>query len=175
MFHVKSDLEQEKISSIFQSQNQYAFRGSPALPVVLTACHCETLIQTGTEIAMSPLRNEPKRLLDKQQTNNICTLPFSNTLPVGFPIPGKRFEPTTHEASNYKVVMKLTIKEVDIGDFGTYKCVVKNSLGETDGSIKVYRKYREVAFALSFSCFHSYTTGCSCNGIVVEFQFRLSK
>ncbi|XP_029728478.1 lachesin isoform X2 [Aedes albopictus] len=51
---------------------------------------------------------------------------------------GKRFEPTTHEASNYKVVMKLTIKEVDIGDFGTYKCVVKNSLGETDGSIKVY-------------------------------------
>ncbi|KXJ83449.1 hypothetical protein RP20_CCG004846 [Aedes albopictus] len=53
---------------------------------------------------------------------------------------GKRFEPTTHEASNYKVVMKLTIKEVDIGDFGTYKCVVKNSLGETDGSIKVYHK-----------------------------------
>ncbi|EAT41938.1 AAEL006477-PA [Aedes aegypti] len=51
---------------------------------------------------------------------------------------GKRFEPSTHEASNYKVVMKLTIKEVDIGDFGTYKCVVKNSLGETDGSIKVY-------------------------------------
>ncbi|KAL9705434.1 hypothetical protein quinque_008952 [Culex quinquefasciatus] len=44
---------------------------------------------------------------------------------------GKRFEPSTHEASNYKVVMKLTIKEVDIGDFGTYKCVVKNSLGET--------------------------------------------
>ncbi|XP_055542497.1 lachesin-like [Wyeomyia smithii] len=51
---------------------------------------------------------------------------------------GKRFEPSTHEASNYKVVMKLTIKEVDISDFGTYKCVVKNSLGETDGSIKVY-------------------------------------
>ncbi|XP_058820367.1 lachesin-like isoform X2 [Topomyia yanbarensis] len=51
---------------------------------------------------------------------------------------GKRFEPALHEANNYKVVMKLTIKEVDINDFGTYKCVVKNSLGETDGSIKVY-------------------------------------
>ncbi|XP_055637814.1 lachesin-like [Toxorhynchites rutilus septentrionalis] len=51
---------------------------------------------------------------------------------------GRRFEPTTHEANNYKVVMKLIIKEIDISDFGTYRCVVKNSLGETDGSIKVY-------------------------------------
>lgn len=41
----------------------------------------------------------------------------------------------------YKVVMKLTIVDVDIDDFGTYKCMAKNSLGETDGSIKLYRKY----------------------------------
>lgn len=41
----------------------------------------------------------------------------------------------------YKVVMKLTIVDVDIEDFGAYKCVAKNSLGETDGSIKLYRKY----------------------------------
>lgn len=37
--------------------------------------------------------------------------------------------------------MKLTIVSVNITDFGTYKCVAKNSLGETDGSIKLYRKY----------------------------------
>lgn len=37
--------------------------------------------------------------------------------------------------------MKLTIVSVDITDFGIYKCVAKNSLGETDGSIKLYRKY----------------------------------
>lgn len=37
--------------------------------------------------------------------------------------------------------MKLTIISVDINDFGMYKCVAKNSLGETDGSIKLYRKY----------------------------------
>lgn len=36
--------------------------------------------------------------------------------------------------------MKLTITSVDINDFGMYKCVAKNSLGETDGSIKLYRK-----------------------------------
>uniref|UniRef100_A0A182J3T8 Ig-like domain-containing protein n=1 Tax=Anopheles atroparvus TaxID=41427 RepID=A0A182J3T8_ANOAO len=51
---------------------------------------------------------------------------------------GKHFEPSIKEINSYKVVMKLTIKDIDIGDFGTYKCVVKNSLGETDGSIKVY-------------------------------------
>lgn len=37
--------------------------------------------------------------------------------------------------------MKLTIVAVDHGDFGAYKCVAKNSLGETDGSIKLYSKY----------------------------------
>lgn len=40
--------------------------------------------------------------------------------------------------------MKLTIVDVDIADFGQYKCVAKNSLGETDGSIKLYRKYHIV-------------------------------
>ncbi|CAO1364975.1 unnamed protein product [Diamesa tonsa] len=50
---------------------------------------------------------------------------------------GKRFEPVTIENA-YKVVMKLTIKSVDASDFGSYKCVAKNSLGDTDGAIKLY-------------------------------------
>lgn len=37
--------------------------------------------------------------------------------------------------------MKLTIVSVDHADFGAYKCVAKNSLGETDGSIKLYSEY----------------------------------
>lgn len=41
----------------------------------------------------------------------------------------------------YKVHMKLTIRSVSAQDYGSYKCVAKNSLGETDGSIKLYRKY----------------------------------
>lgn len=40
----------------------------------------------------------------------------------------------------YKVRMKLTIRSVTEKDFGAYKCVSRNSLGDTDGSIKLYRE-----------------------------------
>ncbi|XP_052894216.1 lachesin-like [Anopheles moucheti] len=62
---------------------------------------------------------------------------------------GKHFEPSIKEINSYKVVMKLTIKDINIADFGTYKCVVKNSLGETDGSIKVYHIPSTTAMATS--------------------------
>ncbi|KAK0171171.1 hypothetical protein PV328_008926 [Microctonus aethiopoides] len=39
----------------------------------------------------------------------------------------------------YKTHMKLTIREVGPLDYGSYKCIAKNSLGSTDGTIKLYR------------------------------------
>ncbi|XP_031337553.1 neurotrimin-like isoform X1 [Photinus pyralis] len=48
-----------------------------------------------------------------------------------------KYEPMTLENS-YKVHMKLTIRSVNVADYGTYKCVSKNSLGDTDGTIKLY-------------------------------------
>ncbi|XP_066903881.1 leucine-rich repeat, immunoglobulin-like domain and transmembrane domain-containing protein 3 [Halyomorpha halys] len=39
---------------------------------------------------------------------------------------------------SYKVQMMLTIVKLKIQDFGTYKCVAKNSRGETDGTIRLY-------------------------------------
>ncbi|XP_025834128.1 uncharacterized protein LOC112905609 [Agrilus planipennis] len=39
--------------------------------------------------------------------------------------------------NGYKKYMMLKIKNVNINDFGSYKCVAKNSLGETDGVIKL--------------------------------------
>lgn len=36
--------------------------------------------------------------------------------------------------------MTLRIKSIGPNDFGSYKCIAKNSLGETDSTIKLYSK-----------------------------------
>ncbi|KAK7575631.1 hypothetical protein V9T40_011917 [Parthenolecanium corni] len=40
--------------------------------------------------------------------------------------------------SSYRIHMKLTIKNLRPEDFGSYKCISKNSLGETEGTIRLY-------------------------------------
>ncbi|GBN89553.1 Protein CEPU-1 [Araneus ventricosus] len=40
----------------------------------------------------------------------------------------------------YKVTMQLTIRNLKPEDFGAYTCVAKNSLGETEGTIRLYGK-----------------------------------
>ncbi|XP_051157104.1 lachesin-like isoform X2 [Leptopilina boulardi] len=45
---------------------------------------------------------------------------------------------TTIEENSYKTSMKLTIRSLKNGDFGNYRCISKNSLGETEGSIRLY-------------------------------------
>ncbi|XP_065204565.1 lachesin-like isoform X2 [Planococcus citri] len=50
---------------------------------------------------------------------------------------GTKYEPSMSNNA-YKVHMKLTIKSVGPNDYGAYKCISRNSLGETDGTIKVY-------------------------------------
>lgn len=37
--------------------------------------------------------------------------------------------------------MRLKIKKVGRNTFGTYSCISKNSLGDTDGTIKLYCKF----------------------------------
>ena len=58
---------------------------------------------------------------------------------------GGKFEPVLIDNA-YKVVMKLTMKSVSQHDFGSYKCLAKNSLGDTDGTIKLYSKLNETLF-----------------------------
>lgn len=53
---------------------------------------------------------------------------------------GGNFESILNE-STYKTDMILRIKSVGPSDFGSYKCIAKNSLGETDSTIKLYSKY----------------------------------
>jgi len=41
----------------------------------------------------------------------------------------------------YKAHMKLTIRCLSPADYGNYKCVTKNSLGEAEGSMRIYGNY----------------------------------
>ncbi|XP_028030991.1 opioid-binding protein/cell adhesion molecule homolog [Bombyx mandarina] len=38
----------------------------------------------------------------------------------------------------YRSVLRLAIRRVTTSDYGTYKCVSKNSMGDTEGTIKLY-------------------------------------
>ncbi|CAH0672728.1 unnamed protein product [Chilo suppressalis] len=60
----------------------------------------------------------------------------------------KRFEIASVERG-YEVDMRLKIKKVGRSTFGTYSCISKNSLGDTDGTIKLYSlsgKYEEMQY-----------------------------
>lgn len=47
----------------------------------------------------------------------------------------------------FKVIMKLVIRPAVTADFGGYKCVAKNSMGQSEKLIQIHRKYLYVCFA----------------------------
>ncbi|CAH2005354.1 unnamed protein product [Acanthoscelides obtectus] len=55
-------------------------------------------------------------------------------------ISGDKYESVAMD-NGYKKYMMLKIRKVDKSDFGSYRCVAKNSLGETDGVIKLEGKF----------------------------------
>ncbi|XP_041988937.1 lachesin-like [Aricia agestis] len=60
----------------------------------------------------------------------------------------KRFEVASVE-KGYEVDMRLKIRKVGRTTFGTYSCISKNSLGDTDGTIKLYSlsgKFEEMQY-----------------------------
>lgn len=63
---------------------------------------------------------------------------------------GGKFEPILIDNA-YKAVMRLNIKSVSQSDFGSYRCVAKNSLGDTDGTIKLYSE-QQMMRGESLSC-----------------------
>nr|XP_024217471.1 lachesin [Halyomorpha halys] len=52
-------------------------------------------------------------------------------------LPTKKYLTKTQENS-YRTYMKLTVRNLTSRDFGSYRCISKNSLGETEGSIRLY-------------------------------------
>lgn len=68
---------------------------------------------------------------------------FFFLFPLNLFVAGTKYKPIFEETS-YKVVMRLVIKNVTSKDYGAYKCISKNSLGDTEGSMKLYRGYRNL-------------------------------
>lgn len=48
---------------------------------------------------------------------------------------------TSFESGAYIVDMKLAIRINDLSDFGIYKCIAKNAIGNSEEIIKVLRKW----------------------------------
>ena len=61
---------------------------------------------------------------------------------------GKKYETHTR-VSGYKVYMQLRIRNVGKIDFMQYKCIAKNALGYSDGSITLYGKIQYYQFKFS--------------------------
>lgn len=49
----------------------------------------------------------------------------------------------------YKVITKLIITPMKTSDFGAYKCVAKNSIGQAEKFINLYRELSFVAVFLN--------------------------
>ncbi|KAH7966569.1 hypothetical protein HPB49_017769 [Dermacentor silvarum] len=52
-----------------------------------------------------------------------------------------KYSVVTVQHAMYKVQMQLMIRRLKPEDFGEYHCVAKNSLGETEGTIKLYGSF----------------------------------
>lgn len=63
---------------------------------------------------------------------------------------GDKYETMT-EDRGYSKSMKLKIKNISHKDFGSYKCIVKNSLGESDGVIKLDGKLFSFFFQFNYN------------------------
>lgn len=60
---------------------------------------------------------------------------------------GDKYE-TVSTSNGYIKHMKLKIRNVGPNDFGNYRCVAKNSLGETDGLIKLDGECHELPMTI---------------------------
>ena len=78
-----------------------------------------------------------------------------NKLFCHFHLSGDKYETKTVK-SGYKVYMKLRIRNVQKEDFMEYRCVAKNSLGGSDGTITLYGKL--IAATNQFMRIYKYIT-----------------
>lgn len=56
-------------------------------------------------------------------------------------IANDRYHMNETDTSLYAVNMLLVVKKLQKQDFGGYKCISKNSIGDADQTVRLYREY----------------------------------
>lgn len=69
---------------------------------------------------------------------------------------------TDIEENSYRTYMRLTVRNLQAGDFGNYRCISKNSLGETEGSIRLYGKRGPVGYCIIDAAVLGYSSPFVC-------------
>ncbi|XP_049838896.1 lachesin-like isoform X2 [Schistocerca gregaria] len=80
---------------------------------------------SGTDVIIDCHTEAYPRAISYWVYNNVMLLPTS------------KYHTDIQETS-YRSHMRLTIRGLTANDFGNYRCISKNSLGETEGSIRLY-------------------------------------
>lgn len=59
-------------------------------------------------------------------------------------ISNDRYHMSEAENSMYAVQMILVIRKLQKSDMGGYKCISKNSIGDAEGTIRIYGEFKSV-------------------------------
>jgi neurotrimin len=57
-------------------------------------------------------------------------------------ITNDRYLMTETENSMYAAVMTLVVRKIQKSDMGGYKCISKNSIGDAEGTIRLYGEWK---------------------------------
>ena len=127
------------------NQQELAYNGQD----VVLVCHIEAYPKSINywttakgDMIISGIYDHKKKKKRKNQDHTMEQFRVSNKKENSFFFflrAGDKYEAVSSDDS-YRVYMRLKIRSVGLADFGAYKCVAKNSLGETDGTIKLYGK-----------------------------------
>lgn len=100
-------------------------------------------------VSVSPMIFVPNQLVGAPTNTNVTLECLTEAHPRsinywmyqgGMLLPTAKHSMTTN-VNGYRARMRLTIHHLAKRDIGNYRCVSKNSLGETEGSIRLYGKF----------------------------------
>lgn len=98
------------------------------------------------DVEFSPIINIPNQLVGAVPGSDVMLECSTEAFPKsinywargsGMIMTNNKYETVALE-SLYRSIMKLRIRHLSSNDYGTYRCIAKNFLGETEGSVELY-------------------------------------